>query len=113
MNLLDVIAQPFIERDFNTPHIDKAIESERRNRKNALNQRMMQNMKYYRITDDCGFQHEVCAEDNIDPMLAPHTRAAQRITKEEYDDYIMRTDYPGAARISAWIADSRENHGGR
>lgn len=33
MNPLDVIAQPFIERDFNTPHIDKAIESALRNRK--------------------------------------------------------------------------------
>lgn len=67
-------------------------------------------MKYYKITDDCGFQHEVCAPDSVDPMLAPHTRAAQRITKEEYDDYILREEHFGADRLSARTADSRENH---
>ena len=67
-------------------------------------------MRCYKITDECGWVYCIAVPDGVSVLLAPHIRAAQCITKEEYDDYIMRTDYPGAARISAWTADSRENH---
>lgn len=32
MNPIDAIARPFIERDFRTPYIDKAIERSRKRR---------------------------------------------------------------------------------
>ena len=67
-------------------------------------------MRCYKITDECGWVYCIAVPDGISILLAPHTRAAQRITKEEYDDYILREEHFGADRLSARTADSRENH---
>lgn len=42
-------------------------------------------MRYYRIVDDCYWTHFVAVPDECDVLLAPHTRSAEEITKEEYD----------------------------
>ena len=54
---------------------------------------------FYRLTDDCGWTHCVEADAGVNPMLAPHTRSAVQITKEEYDDYCCRTSDSGTGRI--------------
>lgn len=41
-------------------------------------------MRYYRIVDDCGWTFAVAVGDEVDLMIAPHTRSAVEITKEEY-----------------------------
>ena len=43
-------------------------------------------MKYYKIVDDCGWTFAVAVGDNVDLMLAPHTRSAVEITQEEYEN---------------------------
>lgn len=47
-------------------------------------------MKYFRITDDCGWTHAVKFFGyEITPamvvLLTPHARRAEEITREEYD----------------------------
>lgn len=42
-------------------------------------------MRYYRIVDDCYWTHFVAVPDECDVLLAPHTRSAEEITKQEYD----------------------------
>lgn len=42
-------------------------------------------MRYYKITDDCGWTHCIAIADTVDVLLAPHTRAAEEITKSEYE----------------------------
>lgn len=42
-------------------------------------------MRYYKIVDDCGWTHYIVVEDDVQVFLAPHTRSAELITKEEYE----------------------------
>lgn len=44
-------------------------------------------MRYYKITDDCGFEHFVCVLDITCVMLAPHVRKAERIAREDYEEH--------------------------
>lgn len=47
-------------------------------------------MKYFRITDDCGWTHTIkTIHDETTPdlvvLLTPYTRWAEEITREEYE----------------------------
>ena len=47
-------------------------------------------MKYFRITDDCGWMHTCCSiHDEMTPdlvvLLTPHAMRAEEISKEEYE----------------------------
>lgn len=49
-------------------------------------------MKYYKIVDDAYMTHYVAVEDGVSIMLAPYTRQADEISKEEYDYAIKERD---------------------
>lgn len=48
--------------------------------------------RYFRIVDDAFMVHYVAVEDGVSVMLAPYTRQADEISKEEYDSAIKERD---------------------
>lgn len=55
-------------------------------------------MKYYRIVDDCFWTHYVAVPEDVDLMLAPHTRSAVEITREEYENGGISMNYAKECR---------------
>ena len=51
----------------------------------TVDQMRRNSMRYYKIVDDCGWTHYIAVEDDVQVFLAPHTRSADPITKEEYE----------------------------
>jgi hypothetical protein len=49
-------------------------------------------LRYFRIVDDAYMVHYVAVEDGVSVMLAPYTRQAYEISKEEYDSAIKERD---------------------
>jgi predicted nucleic acid-binding Zn ribbon protein len=49
-------------------------------------------LRYFRIVDDAYMVHYVAVEDGVSVMLAPYTRQADEISKEEYDSAIKERD---------------------
>lgn len=41
-------------------------------------------MRYYKITDDCGWAHCIAVSDTVDANLCANIRSASEITRSDY-----------------------------
>lgn len=65
-------------------------------------------MRYYRIIDDCFWTHYVAVPADVELTLAPYTRSAMEITKEEYENGGIRMNHAKECREILAHYDNRK-----